>query len=236
MGTASGMNQGAYGAAVQKSYDQGNINSGYYGKQVGGPVSGSNQWYGKGNEYGMSLMAGDSDAFWTGYGDSHGMGPGNQMTSFLQGKYDTQALGNALYSKNAFTSDEGRMAGQSAIADAINKPGVQFFDPGVIIQNVLTAIASNNPERLMDQNPVLAQLIQGADGNPAGQVELIVGFLREALSATMPPDALDAFTGQLASIGDMFVRDLMKNPNNAQVGKMNFAQYLIGKMGPTLGL
>src|SRR5687768_4962267 len=66
MGSATGMNQGAYGAAAQKSYDQRNIQSGTYNKGVDQATSGANgAWYGQGNEYGMSLMAGDSDAFWT---------------------------------------------------------------------------------------------------------------------------------------------------------------------------
>lgn len=198
-------------------------------------VSTPDAWYGQGNEYGMGMMAGDTDQFWHGYGEAtQGYQPGGNAADFLASKYNTQALGNVFY-KDFATSDESRMRGQSAIADAISAPGVQFFDPGIIIQNVLGALQTRDPDALAKQNPVLAGLLQSVQGNPAGQVGTILGFLQEALSATMPPDGLQAFLGQLQALGEVFTSGLrrgdMKNVDTA-----NFATFLTQRLGPTLGL
>lgn len=226
----SSMGPGAYHAA-----DVANVNaqrnSGGYGVQTNTPSA----WYGKGNEYGMSLMASDSPTFWQGYGDqTQGWGPGSNATAFYADKYNTQALGASLFGKGAWSSDEGKMAGQSAIADAVTAPGVQFFDPGMIIGNVMKALASGDPGALANQNPMLAQLLQSVQGNPAGQVETIVGFLKNALSAAMPPDTLNAFVGQLAAMGQEFTQELLRSPKMA--GNENFASWLTKRLGPTLGL
>lgn len=226
----STMSPGAYNAAQQERVNN-RTRQGAYGFQTTTP----NNWYGKGNEYGMSLMAGDTGMFWTGYGDQQaGFTPGGDMTSFYSDKYDTQALGAALYGKEDWTSDEGRMAGQTAIADRVTAPGVQFFDPGMIIGNVMSALMSKDPEALAKQNPMLAQLLQSVQGNPAGQVDSILGFLQQALSASMPPDSLQAFIGQLAAMGEVFKRELLRSPKAPD--NANFAQFLVQQFGPTLGL
>lgn len=228
-GTPSGgkMSPGAYTASGQPA------SQGAYGKGVQTTTPGN--WYGKGNEYGMSLMAGDTNAFWTGYGDQvAGFAPGGDMTSFYSDKYDTQALGATLFGKQDWTSDEGRMAGQSAIADRLTQPGVQFFDPGQLVGNVMSALMSRDPEQLAKQNPQLAALLQQTQGNPAQQPQVILGFLQQVLSASMPPDALQAFLGQLNAMGEVFLRDILKNPKGPD--QANFAQFLVQQLGPTLGL
>jgi hypothetical protein len=226
----STMATGAYNAAPQGSVAN-RAAQGAYGFQTSTPKN----WYGKGNEYGMSLMAGDTNAFWTGYGDQvAGFAPGGDMTGFYADKYDTQALGATLFGKQDWTSDEGRMAGQSAIADRLTQPGVQFFDPGQLIGNVMSALMSRDPEQLAKQNPQLAMLLQQTQGNPAGQPEAILGFLQQVLSASMPPDALQAFIGQLNAMADVWLRDILKNPKGPD--QANFAQFLVQTLGPTLGL
>ncbi len=217
---------GAYGAAAPvdpNSYSSDWINN-------------SNEWYGKGNEYGASAMARDSGTFWSGYGDQvAGFQPGGNAESFLANKYDLQSLGAAMYGKD-FVSDEGRLAGQTAIANRINSPGVQFFDPGQIIGSTLAALQSSDPESLAQQSPMLAALLQSVSGNPIGQVGTILGFFESALSATMPPDALSAFLGQLESLGRVFQAEILRNPNNASLDDANFATFLTQRLGPTLGL
>jgi hypothetical protein len=237
MGTSPGgitpgstMGPGAYNAAQTDSVAN-RAKQGAYGVQTSTPKN----WYGKGNEYGMSLMAGDTNAFWTGYGDQvAGFAPGGDMTGFYADKYDTQALGATLFGKQDWTSDEGRMAGQSAIADRLTQPGVQFFDPGQLVGNVMSALMSRDPEALAKQNPQLAALLQQTQGNPAQQPQVILGFLQQVLSASMPPDALQAFLGQLNAFADMFMRDILKNDKGPD--QANFAQFLVQTLGPTLGL
>ena len=226
----SSLGPGAYRPTSAAQADS-RSRQGAYGVQTTTP----NNWYGKGNEYGMSLMAGDTNAFWTGYGDQvAGWSPGGDMTGFYANKYDTQALGATLFGKQDWSSDEGRMAGQSAIADRLSQPGVQFFDPGQLIGNVMNALLSRDPEALAKQNPQLASLLQSVQGNPAGQPEKILGFLQQVLSASMPPDALTAFIGQLTAMSDVWLRQLMSSPNAPD--NANFAQWLVQQLGPTLGL
>jgi hypothetical protein len=226
----SSLGPGAY-QALKQNQTAARQSRGAYGV----PTNTPNNWYGKGNEYGMSLMAGDTNAFWTGYGDQvAGWQPGGDMTSFYADKYDTQALGATLFGKQDWSSDEGRMAGQSAIADRLNQPGVQFFDPGQLVGNVMSALMSRDPEALAKQNPQLAILLQQTQGNPAGQPQVILGFLQQVLSASMPPDALQAFIGQLNALSDSWLRDIMRSPKGPD--QANFAQYLVQTLGPTLGL
>lgn len=195
----------------------------------------SSAWYGQGNEYGAGAMADSSDVFWSGYGDQvMGNQPGGNATSFYANKYNTQALGNALYGRN-FISDEEKLAGQSSIADAISAPGVQFFDPGQLVGNVMQALQTNDPDALGKVNPILAGLLQSVQGDPAGQVGTILGFLRELLSATMPAETLQAVLGQLASLGQVFTQGLLKG-DMKNVDTANFATFLTQRLGPTLGL
>jgi hypothetical protein len=198
-------------------------------------VNSTNAWYGQGNEYGANAMASDSGAFWMGYGDQvMGNSPGGNATAFLSNKYNTQALGNVLYGRD-FISDEDKLAGQSSIADAIAAPGVQFFDPGTLVNGVMQALQSNDPEALARQNPMLAGLLQSVQGNPAGQVDTIIGFLQELLSASMPADTLNAVLSQIQSLGQVFTQGLLRG-DMANVDNANFATFLTQRLGPTLGL
>lgn len=196
----------------------------------------SNQWYGRGNEYGASAMASSPGAFWGGYSeDVMGLRPGSNAGAFLANKYNPFAIGDVMYGKGT-VGDENRLASSTAIANQIAGPGTTFFDPGVLIGKTLQALMSGDAQSLAQQNPALASLIQGSTGNPAGQVDALLGFFQDLLSATMPPDVLQAFLGQLQSLGQVYFSQIRRDPNLQAMDASTFARFLVGQLGPTLGL
>lgn len=205
------------------------------GYQTGGFAHGSPNWYGNSNEYGTSIMASSPGAFWGGYAeDVMGLQPGSNASSFLANKYNPMAIGSAMYGKN-FVSDDQRLAGSTAMANQIAGPGTTFFDPGVLIGSTLQALASGDVQSLAKQNPQIAALIQANIGNPAGQVDSLIGFFRDLLSATMPPDVLDAFMTQIQAMGQVWFSQ-MRQGDMRNLDSSTFAKFLMQNLGPTLGL
>lgn len=201
-----------------------------------GYTSTSNQWYGKGNEYGADVLARSPYAFWGGYAeDQMGLQPGSNAANFLASKYNPMALGAAMYGKG-FTSQDQILAGSTAIANQIAKPGTTFFNPGAIIGSVLQALQSGNAMDLMKINPTLAGLIQQSAGDPVGQISALTDFLKQVLSATMPPDTLNAFINQINQLGQVWFSQMRKNPNMNAMDSGTFAKFLTQNFGPTLGL
>lgn len=195
----------------------------------------SPNWYGQSNEYGTSVMGSSPGAFWGGYAeDVMGLQPGSNAGAFLANKYNPFAMGNVMYGKG-FVSDDERLAGATSIANQIAGPGTTFFDPGVLIGQTLQALMSGDAQSLAQQNPQLAALITGNIGNPAGQVDSLLGFFQDLLSATMPPDVLSAFISQLQMLGQVWFSQMRKG-DIQNLDASTFAQFLTSQLGPTLGL
>lgn len=197
----------------------------------------SPQWYGQNNEYGTSAMASDpsGNTFWSGYSeDVMGLQPGSNAAAFLANKYNPMAIGNVMFGRN-FVSDEQKLAGATSIANTIAKPGATFFNPASIIGTTLQALASGDIMQLAKQNPMIADLVQSNIGNPAGQIQSLITFFRDVLSATMPPDTLDAFLQQIQAMGQVFFSQMRKG-DIRNLDSQTFAKFLMNTMGPTLGL
>lgn len=204
-------------------------------------VNGSDQWYGKLNDYGVQTALGSPQGFWGSYGSNvQGWNPTGNASAFMANLYnDPQGLVAALNpSANGPWGNERTLAGETGLANQLSGDYANFFDVGQIMSGVFHAIATNDDQALGNINPMLATMIQQNKGNPAGQVKSIVDFLGNILPSMMPQDMAQALVTQIQAVGNQWAMSLgqggpgsMKNLDVA-----NFAQYLMQTMGPALGI
>lgn len=199
-------------------------------------INGSKEWYGGMNNYQAALAASSPEGFFSLYGGQGpgGWQPGGEAEAFMMQNYDPRALGAAMYGPGNYSSVEDMLAGQTAITNQLTGSRAGFINPGQVVGNVIQALSNGDVQALAKVNPLLAQIINGNAGNPAGQIQDLISFLGQALMGSMPGDVLDAWLSSLQRLGSQFING-MGGPIKNLDGK-SFAQFLASQLGPTLGL
>jgi hypothetical protein len=199
-------------------------------------IHGSNAWYGGLNDIGKQIASGSPAGFWQNYqSEVMGMDPSSGVGMMVASKYNPMALGNLFYnSPSKFGGDEQRLAGASAISGALTGSRAGFINPSAIIGQTLQALATMNPNQIMRMAPEMQGLANQMATDPIGQVDTLLGFLQDVLSAAMPPQAVEGLMSTLQRLGIQFQQSLSKGSLQG-ASKKNFAQFLIQNLGPTLG-
>lgn len=198
---------------------------------------GSSEWYGGLNDYGVQQALGSPAGFWGMYGqETQGWNPSGNAASFMANYYDPQTLAVAMNPTNVGPwGNEESLAAETGIANQLSGPNAHFFDVSQVMGGVLNAIATNDPNALMQVNPMLATLINENQGNPAGQINSIMQFFEQLLPSMMPADMAKAMIQQMTAAGNQWAFSLGKGDlKNLDVA--NFAQFILQTFGGVLGM
>jgi hypothetical protein len=199
----------------------------------------SNQWYGGYNDDALMYMAADSPQMGADLWASKVLGlPAGSFTgSWLGNTFNPSAMGMAA--GNEADTPEERLAQMTNLFQTMQQPGTQFFNPQSLVTSALQQLAQVGAGANMSGEFSQLNSIVGPGIHPVEQLANIVEFIGASLQGVMSPDALEAYTAWLTSMGQQLLTNHFNSGGTTadmEKGNMNMANLLLQRIGSSGGL
>jgi hypothetical protein len=237
-GTSTGQQVGTTGytgpGALEGSGSQTQFGSGTPGMSAAG-----GWWGGSGglNQQGYQASATDPLAFWANYGgeSNKGWDPYGSTQGFFESTFNPQGLMNMAYPGGGFKSYESQMAGASNIANSLTGGQAVNVDPHALVGNVMRALASGDMKNLANMSPALANILSSGQVSAGATIGALMSFLNDSLKGAIPDDALSQMMTMMQNAGREYFQRTSQAGNQNMGSPMQAIQFIMQRLGPTLG-